>query len=68
MKVFHIRKPAKPGTRRISSLRVTPTAATFCGAAATDHDIRASWDATGVGQYVCCEACIAARDAAKRSR
>jgi len=54
--IFHIRRPKKRGSGT----------ETFCGAAATEHDIRASWAAFPAGRYEPCQACIEARRQLKR--
>lgn len=65
MRVFHIRTPNRLKRAPISR---TSGAHTICGAPATEHDARASWEAFAIGDFVPCEHCIAARDAARKGR
>ena len=54
MILFHIRKQRN--------------ASTFCGAAGTDHDIKAGWQAVPFGDFLPCEYCIQARAQATLKR
>jgi len=70
MKIFHIRAPL-PRNRKVGNKFYPPgqycQKKTLCGQPITQHDIRFGWDAGSVGQYVCCEQCLAKKAESQKS-
>jgi hypothetical protein len=71
MTTFHIRAPMpRKGGNSFYKDNSPRIAKTLCGQPVTSHDIRFSWGAASaepVGNFVCCEQCLAIKKQTKAS-
>lgn len=67
-KTFHIRAPLprKGGSNAFYNPTDYRVKKTLCGAPITEHDIRYSWQADGVGVYEPCAECVRIRKETKK--